>query len=147
MYTKILLCSDGSEHALSAARHAAELSKKFGSKLVLLNVFNPSAAPMNYIGVPGAALMTATNLGCYAEEIQEAVERDTGKILEKFGVEYVCRRELGHPVERIMAAAADEQVDLIVMGSRGLSEWKSFLLGSISDGVLHHAHCPVLVVR
>ena len=51
------------------------------------------------------------------------------------------------PGEEILRAAADEKADLIVLGSRGLSQVKAFLLGSVSDKVSHHAKCPILIVR
>src|SRR5262249_12494358 len=52
-----------------------------------------------------------------------------------------------HPVDAIIEVAQDIEADLIVLGSHGLSGWKALLLGSVSDGVLHHAPCPVLIVR
>ena len=147
MFTKILVCSDGSDHAKMAAKHAAGIAKKFGSEIIIACVYNPTDVPPPFIGVPGASLSTATNMGSYVQELQQSVERETGAVLEQEGLAYSCRRELGHPVDRIISLAEAEHVDLIVMGCRGLSQWKSYLLGSISDGVLHHAHCPVLIVR
>jgi nucleotide-binding universal stress UspA family protein len=147
MFSKIVICSDGSDHAKLAAGHAAALAKKFGSELVVVSVYNPTDIPPPFIGVPGASLATATDMGSYVRELQQSVERETGQILEAAGLTYTCRRELGHPVDRIITVAEAEHADLIVMGCRGLSQWKSYLLGSVSDGVLHHAHCPVLIVR
>ena len=63
------------------------------------------------------------------------------------GVRYRGRCEGGHAAEQIVRIACDEDVDLIVVGSRGLSEWKALLLGGVSDQVAHHAHCSVLIVR
>ena len=74
-------------------------------------------------------------------------EKLTAEVLDAEPTDYSCRREIGHPVDRIVSVAKDEKSDLIVMGSRGLGGWNSYLLGSVSDGVLHHAHCPVLIVR
>lgn len=147
MFTRILLCSDGSEHAMTAAHATAELAKKFGSEIVLLNVFNPSVVPVPFVGLPEASIFTATNMGCYAEQVQEEIETATGEVLTQHGVTFRARRELGHPVDRIVSIAQDEKVDLIVMGSRGMGAWQSYLLGSVSDGVIHHAHCPVLIIK
>ena len=69
------------------------------------------------------------------------------KMCRETGVRYRCRHESGHPAEQILRVACEEDVDLIVMGSRGLSEWKALLLGSVSAHVIHHAHCSVLIVR
>ena len=46
-----------------------------------------------------------------------------------------------------MGVAADMDADLIVMGTRGMTEWKSMLLGGVANKVIHHSHCPVLLVR
>jgi nucleotide-binding universal stress UspA family protein len=147
MFSKILVCSDGSDKAIAAAAVAAEIASKFGAQLILLTVYDPSVIPAATIGIPGGPLQTAVSAGCYAETTQSGVEKDTGKVFEEAGVNYTIRRELGHPVDRIIRTAQDEQVDLIVMGSRGLGGFERLLLGSVSEGVLRHSHSPVLVVR
>jgi nucleotide-binding universal stress UspA family protein len=147
MYSKILIATDGSDHAACAAQHAAAIAKKFNSEIVIVTVYNPTDVPAPFIGLPGASLATATESGSYVAELQEGIERETGQVFDAAGLKYTCRRELGHPVDRITTVARSESADLIVMGCRGLSQWKSYLMGSVSDGVLHHAHCPVLIVR
>ena len=147
MFSKILVCSDGSAKALQAAATAAEIARKFGSEVVLLSVYDPSLIPAATMGIPGGPLETAVDFGLYAAETQSAVEHETGSVFEKAGVPYRSRRELGHPVDRIVRSAEDEQADLIVMGSRGIGGFERLLLGSVSEGVLRHAHCPVLSVR
>ena len=147
MFSKMLMCSDGSEQALEAAAVAAEIARKFNSQLLLLSVYDPSVIPAATVGIPDGSLQTAVSAGCYAEEAQSGVEKATGQVLQEAGVTYITRRELGHPVDRIIRVAQDEQADLIVMGSRGLGGFKRLVLGSVSEGVLHHAPCPVLIVR
>ena len=147
MFAKILVCSDGSPKSLEAAAIAAQIASKFGSEIVLVSVFDPSVIPAATLGVPGGLLETTVNSGRYAEETQLAVEHDTGKVFQEAGLHYRCRRELGHPVDRIISSAEDEHADLIVMGSRGIGGFERLLLGSVSEGVLRHAHCPVLSVR
>ena len=53
----------------------------------------------------------------------------------------------GSPGEAIVKAAEDDKADMIIMGSRGLNRYRRTLLGSVSDYVLHHAHCPVCICR
>jgi len=83
----------------------------------------------------------------YAEEAQQAALDAASKTLTEAGARFRCRKDCGHPVDMILSVAEAEQVDLIVMGSRGLSGWQALLLGSNSAAVVHHAHCPVLIVR
>ena len=147
MFSKILVCSDGSDKANKAAVVAAEIALKFGSQLLLLSVYDPSVIPAATMGIPDGLLQTTVSAGCYAEETLNGVEKETGEVFQKAGVPYTMHRELGHPVDRIISTACDEKVDLIVMGSRGLGGFERLLLGSVSEGVLHHAHCPVLTVR
>ncbi len=146
-FKKILLCSDGSEDSLKAAQAAGEIARMFDSQIVVLHVFNPAVLSSPNIDGPGGPFLSAVNFDDFADEIHLAVEKSTGEVLEKAGVPFTFRRELGHPVDRITALSKDEKADLVVIGSRGLSEWRSFLLGSVSSGVLHHVLCPVLVVR
>ena len=102
MFSKILVCSDGSDKANAAAAVAGKIALKFGSQLLLLNVYDPSVIPATTMGIPDGSLQTAVSAGCYAEETQSGVERETGKVFQEIGVEYTFRRELGHPVDRIL---------------------------------------------
>jgi nucleotide-binding universal stress UspA family protein len=137
MFKTILLCSDGSDHARQAAQTAAEMTARYAANLILLNVCDPSPAT--------APFMEMTE--SYIEETQRTVLKCTSRVLKETGVTFRTRRELGHPVAKIISTAESEKADLIVLGSRGLSPWKALLLGSVSEGVVHHAHCPVLIVR
>lgn len=147
MFSHIVLASDGSEIALKAAHTAVEIARRFDARILLVTVFNPATVPVPFVGVAEAYPAAETSVGAYADTTQTEIENVTGRILDEGKVCWRAQREIGHPVDRIVAVAEDVKAELIVIGSRGLSEWRSFLLGSTSHGVLHHAHCPVLVVR
>jgi nucleotide-binding universal stress UspA family protein len=136
MFHTILICSDGSEGALQATHTAAELAQQFNSKIVLLNVFDDSNLPHLHEDLPHLIA-----------RVQQDVEQRTGAILHEAGLAYEALREVGDQVDTIQVVAARRHVDLIVLGSRGLSQWRELLLGSVSDGVLMSAPCPVLIVR
>lgn len=149
MFAKLLVCSDGSDHALRAAQVAAEMAHAFGSEVVVVSVYNQ---PIMTPGVatykePAVVARYEEDLRHAAQALQEEIECHTVRVFTAQGVGSRIRQEIGHPVERIVAAACDEKADLIVMGSHGRGAFASALLGSVSDGVLHHAHCPVLIVR
>jgi nucleotide-binding universal stress UspA family protein len=147
MFTHILLASDGSEHALTAAQAAVEIAKRFDAKLTLLCVFDPPATLNDIAAGQQESAEDAGVLMQHAEHVLDAATRRTEKVLEAAGVPFESRCETGHPVNMIVNVAARERVDLIVMGSRGLGRFESFLLGSVSERVLHHANCPVLIVK
>lgn len=146
MFRKILLCSDGSDHAVRAAECATQLAAQFNAELVLLSVFNPAEAITPYMGGWEIA-MTTEVVAELARETHQSVQAATTPVLDKMQRPYRSRQETGHIVESILRIAEEEKADLIVMGSRGRGIFKSLLLGSVSSGVLHHAHCPVLIVR
>ena len=142
MFTHILLATDGSPCALRAAAVAAAIAGNFSARLTLLNVYEPIVTVGPYGGTISAGMDDT-----YIAETQDYALTPAGRIADQSGVAYQCRREIGQPVEEIVRVAAEERCDLIVLGSRGLSSFKSFLIGSVSDGVTHHAHCPVLIVK
>jgi len=146
MYKNILLCTDGSEQSLAAARTAAEIACKYDAQLILLTVFDDTVACTPYLGAWQMGI-DPEELARYAARVQQRAEHEAGKVIERAGRSYQLMREMGHPVDAIVAAAERKQADLIVLGSRGMGSWQSALLGSVSDGVAHHAKCPVLIVR
>ncbi len=147
MFKKILLATDGSASAQKSAEAAAEIAQKFEGQLLVLHVFNPVLAPAPMAGAAELPASYEQDTKRYSKNVQSEVEQQMNNLLSEYDVEYTMRWELGHPLERIVSVAQEEQTELIVMGSRGLGTFKSLLLGSISDGVVYHAHCPVLIVR
>ncbi|HEY3273195.1 MAG TPA: universal stress protein [Methanocella sp.] len=138
-YSKIMVPTDGSNTAFLAGKHAVYLAKTLGASVLVLNVVESDLA--FHAGLR------------YAEEVGQ---------LEKSGVEATARikalcdeagvpaREIlvkGSPAPGILEVAGDEQADLIVMGTVGMSAVERVLLGSVSEKVSRHAACPVLLVR
>jgi nucleotide-binding universal stress UspA family protein len=151
--TKIVLATDGSTQAQLAARSAADLAQKTNSELHVVHVFG--IAP---VGPP-----------VYAEGTQlQSVEFEHERDQEQRISEQRAREVLEEQVEKVLSLGATvagehliegrvapaivglaEQIGagLIVMGSRGLGGIRRALMGSVSEMVVRHAHCPVLVVR
>lgn len=143
MFKTILVCSDGSEHALKAAKQAVEIARLHQGSLLLLHVEPCELQPYT---VPWQLEIGEATMPHLSAEHKANLEA-TIALCKDDRITYRCRHEHGHAAEQIIRVAAEEEADLIVMGSRGLSEWKALLLGSVSDHVLHHAHCSVLIVR
>lgn len=146
VFEKILLASDGSECAGLAAQMAAEISGKLGSELHLA-----SAAPLPVIYGPEAYVPSPDDmemLNVHAErEARSTVEAEEERLRE-MGVKVSgVHPSVGRADEQIVDLAESLPASLIVVGSRGLGRLKRVLLGSVSESVLRHAHCPVLVVR
>ncbi|MDQ1279551.1 MAG: hypothetical protein QG670_813 [Thermoproteota archaeon] len=126
---KILVPTDGSTHALKAAAFATEIAKNFDSQIHILNV-----------------MMPPLRLG--DKETSWDILNKTKEVLDKAGVKAIIKDPVsGNPAATICNISEKEKFDMIVIGSRGLSDLKSFFLGGISDKVSHHAVCPVLIVR
>jgi nucleotide-binding universal stress UspA family protein len=143
--TTILLATDGSDEGKLATQAAAELSRDTGSEVHVVYVL-PS--PAQLIGhhlypddvreslIGGAERDAETFLKDQAEQIGS----DGGKVAE-------THLRSGDPDKEILRTAESLGVGLIVIGSRGLGALSRALMGSVSDSVVKHAHCPVFVVR
>jgi nucleotide-binding universal stress UspA family protein len=138
---KMLLATDGSEEARLALQTAADLSERTGSELHVVHV---GEVPLVY------------HPERHGYRIQyERDEKEARELLEtqvagiKAAAATVAQEHLrmGKADEHIVVLAEELGADLIVMGSRGLGGVKRALMGSVSDSVVRHAHCPVLVVR
>jgi nucleotide-binding universal stress UspA family protein len=139
--SSILVAYDGTQPSKHALVEAVEIVRVTGAKLTLVCVLPVIAGAYGIEMPPGEAV---------AETI-EAVRTMlvTEKVaLQKEGVAHVETVLLeGDPVDRVLEYAEKNPSDLIVVGSRGLSEAGRFFLGSVSDGILHHARCSVLVSK
>ncbi len=137
MFKHILIAVDGSDHARQAVPTAIQLAKQFDSDVFVLHVRErdigrAGAFPLETVddasGVVASAVGTIKKAGVPVNgEVQVAVS--------------------GHAAQHIVETAKSRGADLIVMGSRGLSDIAGLLLGSVTHKVLQLAHVPVLVVR
>jgi nucleotide-binding universal stress UspA family protein len=146
MFRRIIVGTDPSDQALHAAHVAAEIARNFQARVTLLSVCDTTERPHCHEIIPDV-LPFIEDRARIGKAVHLQALRRTGQVLKEMGVPYTSRCESGPPVETIVRVAQEQQADLIVLGSRGLSGLQRLLLGSVSEGVLSHAHCPVLVVR
>lgn len=150
----ILLATDGSDHALHAARFAGMLSRATGARISVVTVHNDDAVMLNAMG-PAIWPATVPYSSMTADEIRSTVEENAASsILPETvkscgeGAHIGSTVQLwGQVAEAICQYAADQQCDLIVLGTRGKSSFSKLLLGSVSTQVTSHANCPVSLVR
>lgn len=138
-YREILVPTDGSDYSYRAGEHAVYLAKTTGAKLYILNVVDTDLAFHSGIH--------------YSEEIcdmQKSGNEATGKIKQLCDRSGVPAEEIiarGKPADTIVFIAQKTGADCIVIGSLGMSAIERVLIGSVSEKVVRHAKCPVLVVR
>ena len=141
---KILLATDGSEDAALAARIAADLSTRAGSELHVIHVLEP----LPRFAYPGVTPdVYSYVLDEQREEGHKLLDEQVERITESGAKVHRAHLVAGPPVDGILDVAEEIDADLIVVGSRGLGPIKRLALGSISEGVVHHASRPVLVAR
>ena len=142
--TKILLATDGSEEADLAALRAVDLADATDSELHVVHV---GVVPIFLKSYPGT-LGYERRLYEQIEEVsRELLRKQTWRVKVAGGTVAGAHLRMGQVDLEIVALAEELQADLIVMGSRGLGRVRRALMGSVSDSVVRHAHCPVLVVR
>jgi nucleotide-binding universal stress UspA family protein len=144
MFTKILLCSDGSEGALKAAKVAAEMAKVLSAELTMLHV---CPVPPVDTPFPGSPSFAVPLLEHYVEDLHLAVIDRTMPAAREAGIPCHVLLEVGDPIAVITRMADRCGFDLVVLGCRGANADEGPELGSVSQGVAQRAHCPVLTVR
>jgi len=144
LFSKILVGLDGSDYSLKALAFAIDLAKKYQSQLVLVHVVMRQIYAIN---PPEAGVLAGTAIVRELEADGKAILTKGEETAKAQGIPVETRLREGVPAEELLRAASDEKVDLMVLGSRGLSQVKAFFLGSVSDKVSHHAKCPTLIAR
>jgi nucleotide-binding universal stress UspA family protein len=146
---KILFATDGTKHGETAAAMIKKLALGEGDSIHIITVVD-MAVPMA-VDIYGGYLPDTSELEKAAREnASKVLDEACGDLTTAFAdrnIPVTCEVMFGSPDSRIVETAEDKHVDLIVLGSHGYSRWERLLLGSVSNSVVHHAHCSVLVVR
>ncbi len=136
--TKILLATDGSKEAELAATTAVDLAKSTNSELHVVYV-EPALPIIADFADPGPERTEPESRQLLDEQVRH-IEEAGGTVAE-------AHLRLGRPDDQIVRVSEESGAGLIVMGSRGRGGVRRALMGSVSDSVVRHAHCPVLIVR
>jgi nucleotide-binding universal stress UspA family protein len=145
MFRTIVVGTDGSETAAKAVGQAAELAASVQGTLLIVSAFEP---------VSGARLreeaQDAPDDVRWMVNPREDVDATLGaavELAEERGVGSRTFARQGDPADAILDVAEEQGADLIVVGNKGMTGAKRFLLGSVPNKVSHHAPCSVLIVR
>jgi len=136
---RILVAVDASEGADAALHLAADVARLYGATVIVAHVVNPPAIFTLGPQTPTEAVDQMMT------QLQEQAFSRAGKILGDAGVEHVEVSLAGPPARRLVEEAVAREVDLIVIGHRGLSGVERFFMGSVSSQVAHRAPCAVLI--
>ena len=142
MLSKILVPVDGSDNSFRALEHAIFLSTKIQeSQITVLYIIED--LPSLYIYSPKTIEKLHAD---YKSESAKILER-CKEIANKSGINIHTVLLEGDPASKIIAYSEMERFDIIMMGSRGMGKFKEMIVGSISNKVIHHAKCSVMLVR
>lgn len=146
--TKILLATDGSEEAQLALSTAVDIASSTNSELHVVTVGPWSADPAYAVHEANFRWQTYEEVSeAIGKEAREILDKQVRKIEEAEGSVQEAYLRRGLKDEEIVHLSEEIGAGLIVMGSRGRGGVRRALMGSVSDSVIRHAHCPVLVVR
>jgi nucleotide-binding universal stress UspA family protein len=145
MFGSIVVGTDGSSTATEAVRQATELARSVGAKIYLVSAYEP---------VPEGRLRDERQqvpedlqwMINPREDVEETLTTGAGAITDA-GLEVETLAREGDPADAILDVAEEKGADLIVVGNKGMTGAKRFLLGSVPNKVSHHAPCSVMIIR
>ncbi|MDF0727285.1 universal stress protein [Cytobacillus sp. S13-E01] len=139
MFTKILVASDGSKHAISAAEKAVYIaSSNPKAELEIVYIVDPSTSKSDVLHNVDKVTVEMERKARLKETEQRFIEK---------GIEYKVTMLHGEPGPSIVEYANQNHFDLVVIGSRGLNTLQEMVLGSVSHKVAKRVNCPVLIVK
>jgi nucleotide-binding universal stress UspA family protein len=145
MFRSIVVGTDGSETAGKAVRAAVELARAVGASLDIVSAYEPVSGQRlreDARQAPPDLQWTIT-----PREDVEATLVEAAEAAGEAGIEVQTFAREGDPADAILDVAEERGSDLIVVGNKGMTGAKRFLLGSVPNKVSHHAPCSVLIIR
>jgi nucleotide-binding universal stress UspA family protein len=145
LFKRIVVGTDGSETAAEAVRQATELAKTTGARLDLVSAYEP--VPQDRLREEASEVPGDVAHGVGPREDVNATLDAAAGVARESGVEVDTYPREGDPADAILDVAEEQGADLIVVGNKGMTGAKRFLLGSVPNKVSHHAPCGVYIVR
>jgi nucleotide-binding universal stress UspA family protein len=145
MFKSIVVGTDGSDTATQAVRQAVDLAGAVGAKLELVSAY----APVSGQRLREERRETPEDLQWAInprEDVDQTLEA-AASVAREAGVEVDLYPRQGDPADAILDVAEEQEADLIIVGNKGMTGAKRFLLGSVPNKVSHHAPCSVLIIR
>jgi nucleotide-binding universal stress UspA family protein len=145
LFKSIVVGTDGSETASEAVRQAIDLAKQVGAKLELVSAYEP--VPDQRLRREKSEVPEDVQWMVNPREDVDATLRDAEELAQEAGVGAETFARQGDPADAILDVAEEQKSDLIIVGNKGMTGAKRFLLGSVPNKVSHHAPCSVLIIR
>ena len=145
MLGRIVVGTDGSETASEAVKQAADLAKATGAVLHVVSAYEP--VPRDRLREESAEVPgdVAHSVGP-REDVNQVLD-GAARTAKQAGVETQTHRREGEPADALLDVAEEVKADVIVVGNKGMTGAKRFLLGSVPNKVSHHSPCGVWIVR
>ena len=145
MFRSIVVGTDGSDTATKAVRQAVDLARAVGAKLELVSAYEP--VPAQRIDQERRQAPEDLQWAINPREDVDATLEAAAAVVREAGVPVNIYARQGDPADAILDVAEECEADLIVVGNKGMTGAKRFLLGSVPNKVSHHAPCSVLIIR
>jgi nucleotide-binding universal stress UspA family protein len=145
MFKTIVVGTDGSDTAGKAVGQAVDLAKSVGARLLLVSAYEPVSDAR--LRDEGRQVPPDVQWMVNPREDVDATLAEASEQADEAGVKTECFARQGDPADAILDVAEEQGADLIVVGNKGMTGAKRFLLGSVPNKVSHHAPCSVLIIR
>jgi nucleotide-binding universal stress UspA family protein len=145
MFNTIVVGTDGSDTAREAVRQATELAQKLGGSIQLVSAYEP--VPEGRLREERQEVPEDLQWMVNPREDVTTTLEEVGEELKQQGIEVGTHAREGDPADAILDVAEEKGADLIVVGNKGMTGAKRFLLGSVPNKVSHHAPCSVMIIR
>jgi nucleotide-binding universal stress UspA family protein len=145
MFKSIVVGTDGSGTAGEAVRQAVDLARTVGAKLELVSAYEP--VPAQRLREERRDAPEDLQWAITPREDVDATLEAAAAVAREAGVDVTVYPRQGDPADAILDVAEERDADLIVVGNKGMTGAKRFLLGSVPNKVSHHAPCSVMIIR
>lgn len=145
MFATIVVGTDGSETAGEAVRQAVELAAAVGARLEIVSAYEP--VPRSRLKQEAQQAPRDVQWTITPREDVEATLEDVAEAARQADITVGTHARQGDPADAILDVAEETDADLIVIGNKGMTGARRFLLGSVPNKISHHAPCSVLIIR